>query len=116
MYHKRGLWAIKDKNGGVFPRHDAQPKAPAPAAKAPKFYPADDVKKPLVNKRKPKPTKLRFLLWLSLCFFFFFWVFLVVLLVGYMGFLGNCLGAEKMWDFFILCLDVFLSLFWLLGN
>ncbi|KAK7829293.1 60s ribosomal protein l6-1 [Quercus suber] len=58
MYHKRGLWAIKAKNGGVFPRHDAQPKAPAPAAKAPKFYPADDVKKPLVNKRKPKPTKL----------------------------------------------------------
>ncbi|XP_065633443.1 large ribosomal subunit protein eL6z-like, partial [Quercus suber] len=58
-YHKRGLWAIKAKNGGVFPRHDAQPKAPAPAAKAPKFYPADDVKKPLVNKRKPKPTKLR---------------------------------------------------------
>nr|POE90979.1 60s ribosomal protein l6-1 [Quercus suber] len=58
MYHKRGLWAIKAKNGGVFPRHDAQPKAPAPAAKAPKFYPADDVKKPLINKRKPKPTKL----------------------------------------------------------
>ena len=76
MYHKRGLWAIKAKNGGVFPRHDAQPKAPAPAAKAPKFYPADDVKKPLVNKRKPKPTKLRFLLWLSLFFFFFFFGFL----------------------------------------
>ncbi|TXG53453.1 hypothetical protein EZV62_022622 [Acer yangbiense] len=29
------------------------------AKKAPKFYPADDVKKPLANKRKPKPTKLR---------------------------------------------------------
>ena len=25
---------------------------------------------------------------------------LVVLLVRYLGFLGNCLGAEKMWDFF----------------
>ncbi|XP_038880885.1 60S ribosomal protein L6-1-like [Benincasa hispida] len=59
MYHKRGLWAIKAKNGGVFPRHDAKPKADAPAEKPPKFYPADDVKKPLVNKRKPKPTKLR---------------------------------------------------------
>ncbi|XP_059434735.1 large ribosomal subunit protein eL6z-like [Corylus avellana] len=59
MYHKRGLWAIKAKNGGVFPRHDAQPKAPSPAEKPPKFYPADDVKKPLVNKRKHKPTKLR---------------------------------------------------------
>ena len=53
----------------------------------------------------------------SVFFFFFFWVFVVVLLVGYLGFLGNCLGAEKMWDFyFILFLDVFLSLFWLLGN
>ncbi|GMP71404.1 hypothetical protein CsSME_00029826 [Camellia sinensis var. sinensis] len=59
MYHKRGLWAIKAKNGGVFPRHDKKPAAAKPAEKAPKFYPADDVKKPLLNKRKPKPTKLR---------------------------------------------------------
>ncbi|KAK8651270.1 hypothetical protein V6N13_140878 [Hibiscus sabdariffa] len=59
MYHKRGLWAIKAKHGGVFPRHDPQPKAPSAAEKPPKFYPADDVKKPLLNKRKPKPTKLR---------------------------------------------------------
>ena len=64
MYHKRGLWAIKAKNGGVFPRHDPKSKVPAAAEKAPKFYPADDVKKPLLNKRKPKATKLRF-------FFFF---------------------------------------------
>ncbi|CAK9154911.1 unnamed protein product [Ilex paraguariensis] len=59
MYHKRGLWAIKAKNGGVFPRHDKKPAAPTPAEKPPKFYPADDVKIPLVNKRKHKPTKLR---------------------------------------------------------
>ncbi|XP_068342738.1 large ribosomal subunit protein eL6z-like [Pyrus communis] len=59
MYHKRGLWAIKAKNGGVFPCHEKKPAADAPAVKPPKFYPADDVKKPLVNKRKPKPTKLR---------------------------------------------------------
>ncbi|GLT60706.1 hypothetical protein SLA2020_334620 [Shorea laevis] len=59
MYHKRGLWAIKAKNGGVFPRHDPKPKPASPAEKPPKFYPADDVKKPLPNKRKPKPTKLR---------------------------------------------------------
>ncbi|KAJ8766844.1 hypothetical protein K2173_009130 [Erythroxylum novogranatense] len=59
MYHKRGLWAIKAKNGGVFPKHDPQPKPAAPAEKPPKFYPADDVKKPLVNKRRPKPTKLK---------------------------------------------------------
>ncbi|MED6133593.1 60S ribosomal protein L6B [Stylosanthes scabra] len=59
MYHKRGLWAIKAKNGGVLPRHDPKPKPQAPAQKSPKFYPADDVKKPLVNKHKAKPTKLR---------------------------------------------------------
>ncbi|KAJ9158727.1 hypothetical protein P3X46_024287 [Hevea brasiliensis] len=59
MYHKRGLWAIKAKNGGVFPKHDPKPKPAAPVEKPPKFYPADDVKKPLLNKRKPKPTKLR---------------------------------------------------------
>ncbi|XP_075496236.1 large ribosomal subunit protein eL6-like [Primulina tabacum] len=58
-YHKRGLWAIKQKNGGKFPHHE-KAAAPAPVAeKAQKFYPADDVKKPLSNKRKPKPTKLR---------------------------------------------------------
>ncbi|KAI5603815.1 hypothetical protein BDE02_01G244100 [Populus trichocarpa] len=59
MYHKRGLWAIKAKNGGVFPKHAPKAKAPTSAEKPPKFYPADDVKKPLPNKRKPKPTKLR---------------------------------------------------------
>nr|XP_027076819.1 60S ribosomal protein L6-1-like isoform X2 [Coffea arabica] len=60
MYHKRGLWAIKAKNGGTFPSHEKKPEEPAPAAVKPvKFYPADDVKKPLANKRKPKPTKLR---------------------------------------------------------
>ncbi|XP_027365683.1 60S ribosomal protein L6-like [Abrus precatorius] len=59
MYHKRGLWAIKAKNGGVFPRHDPKPKPEATPQKPPKFYPADDVKKPLLNKHKPKPTMLR---------------------------------------------------------
>lgn len=69
MYHKRGLWAIKAKNGGVFPRHDAQPKSQAPVEKPPKFYPADDVKKPCFNKRKPKPTKLRYksFIWINAC-------------------------------------------------
>ncbi|KAF6141844.1 hypothetical protein GIB67_003215 [Kingdonia uniflora] len=59
MYHKRGLWAIKAKNGGVFPHHDPKSAEAKPEVKAPKFYPADDVKKPLINKRKHKPTKLR---------------------------------------------------------
>ena len=60
MYHKRGLWAIKAKNGGVFPRHDAKSKVVAVAEKPPKFYPAEDVKKPLANRRKANPTKLRY--------------------------------------------------------
>ncbi|KAG9443149.1 hypothetical protein H6P81_019003 [Aristolochia fimbriata] len=59
MYHKKGLWAIKAKHGGAFPKHDPKPAEPKPAEKAPKYYPADDVKKPLANKRKHKPTKLR---------------------------------------------------------
>lgn len=59
MYHKRGLWAIKAKNGGVFPTHAKKPAGAVAVVKPPKFYPADDVKKPLVNKRKAKPTKLR---------------------------------------------------------
>uniref|UniRef100_I1K4Q4 Large ribosomal subunit protein uL6 N-terminal domain-containing protein n=1 Tax=Glycine max TaxID=3847 RepID=I1K4Q4_SOYBN len=63
MYHKRGIWAIKAKNGGVLPRHDPKPKPEAPAEKPPKFYPADDIKKPLVNKHKPKPAKLSELIW-----------------------------------------------------
>ncbi|XP_051123549.1 60S ribosomal protein L6-like [Andrographis paniculata] len=59
MYHKRGLWAIKAKNGGKFPHHE-KASAPSPVQeKPPKFYPADDIKKPLSNTRKPKPTKLR---------------------------------------------------------
>ncbi|KAL1533847.1 60S ribosomal protein L6 [Salvia divinorum] len=59
MYHKRGLWAIKAKNGGKFPVHAKQEALAADKEKQPKFYPADDIKKPLSNKRTPKPTKLR---------------------------------------------------------
>ncbi|CAL9072624.1 unnamed protein product [Musa acuminata var. zebrina] len=60
MYHKRGIWAIKAKHGGSFPHHDLKPAPTTPAAvKPPKFYPADDVKTPIPNHRKAKPTKLR---------------------------------------------------------
>ncbi|KAH9607122.1 hypothetical protein KSS87_005050 [Heliosperma pusillum] len=59
MYHKRGIWAIKAKNGGVFPTHAPKPLVSDTLIKPPKFYPADDVKKPLINKRNHKPTKLR---------------------------------------------------------
>ncbi|KAL0451811.1 UNVERIFIED_CONTAM: 60S ribosomal protein L6 [Sesamum latifolium] len=49
MYHKRGLRAVK------------APGATPVVEKPPKFYPADDIKKLLSNKRKPKakPTKHR---------------------------------------------------------
>ncbi|KAI3769813.1 hypothetical protein L6452_00926 [Arctium lappa] len=59
MYHKRGLWAIKAKNGGAFPKHEKKSVVAAPVEKPPKFYPANDVKKPLVNKHKARLTKLR---------------------------------------------------------
>ncbi|XP_006647437.1 60S ribosomal protein L6-3-like [Oryza brachyantha] len=53
-YHRRGLWAIKAKHGGAFP------KAEKPAAAAePKFYPADDAKPRTPSTRKANPTKLR---------------------------------------------------------
>ncbi|KAH7291547.1 hypothetical protein KP509_29G021300 [Ceratopteris richardii] len=59
VYHKRGLWAIKAKNGGSFPTHAKKEVVPVPAEKPPRFYPADDVPKPLCNKRVVKKTKLR---------------------------------------------------------
>jgi large subunit ribosomal protein L6e len=58
-YHKRGLWAIKAKNGGTFPTHPKAAVAEAPAVRAPKFYPADDVKKPLHKNKVVNPPKLR---------------------------------------------------------
>jgi large subunit ribosomal protein L6e len=58
-YKRRGLWALKKKNGGKFPEHPKAPAAAAPASKAPRFYPADDVKKPLAKNVVRKPAKLR---------------------------------------------------------
>ncbi|KAF3671311.1 60S ribosomal protein L6-1 [Capsicum annuum] len=63
MYHKKGIWVIKKKKGGKFPTYPKSTIVVAPpltaAIKPPKFYPADDVEKFLINKHKPKPTKLR---------------------------------------------------------
>jgi large subunit ribosomal protein L6e len=58
-YKRRGLWAIKKKHGGKFPTAPKAAKAEAPAAKAPRFYPADDVAKPLTHRAVHRPTKLR---------------------------------------------------------
>uniref|UniRef100_A0A061RIH8 60S ribosomal protein L6 n=1 Tax=Tetraselmis sp. GSL018 TaxID=582737 RepID=A0A061RIH8_9CHLO len=58
-YHRRGLWAIKKKNGGKFPTHPKKEK-PAPAeTKLLRFYPADDEKKPKPRRFVRRPTKLR---------------------------------------------------------
>jgi large subunit ribosomal protein L6e len=58
-YHKRGLWAIKAKNGGTFPSHEKAAPAAPPAARAPKFYPADDVKTPLHKNKVVNAPKIR---------------------------------------------------------
>ncbi|KAG0620698.1 hypothetical protein M758_4G236400 [Ceratodon purpureus] len=58
-YHKRGLWAIKAKNGGTFPTHAKAAVAETPAVRAPKFYPADDVAKPLHKNKVINAPKLR---------------------------------------------------------
>lgn len=59
MHRRKGLFALKKKNGGKFPTHAKKAVAAAAAAKAPRFYPADDVAKPLAVKSVHKPTKLR---------------------------------------------------------
>ena len=56
---RKGLFAIKKKNGGKFPKHAAKAVKPAAAAKVQRFYPADDVAKPLAANHVHKPTKLR---------------------------------------------------------
>ena len=39
-YHRRGIWAIKKKNGGKFPSHPKQEKPAAAAEKVHKPCPA----------------------------------------------------------------------------
>ena len=59
MYHRRGIWKIKAKNGGKFPVHAKKAKPEAKATKSPRFYPADDVKKPRHRNVVHNPTRLR---------------------------------------------------------
>jgi large subunit ribosomal protein L6e len=58
-YKRRGLWALKKKNGGKFPVHPKQQKPAAAATKAPRFYPAEDAPVPLAHRVVVNPTKLR---------------------------------------------------------
>ncbi len=54
-----GLFALKKKHGGKFPVHAKATKVVAPATRAPRFYPAEDVPKPLAHKAVHKPASLR---------------------------------------------------------
>eukprot|EP00355_Strombidium_rassoulzadegani_P004142 CAMPEP_0168617618 /NCGR_PEP_ID=MMETSP0449_2-20121227/5633_1 /TAXON_ID=1082188 /ORGANISM="Strombidium rassoulzadegani, Strain ras09" /LENGTH=219 /DNA_ID=CAMNT_0008658435 /DNA_START=77 /DNA_END=736 /DNA_ORIENTATION=+ len=58
-YHRRGLWAVKKKNKGKFPVHKKAEKAADKATKAPRFYPAEDIKTPKGKNVIRNPTKLR---------------------------------------------------------
>ncbi|DBA78202.1 TPA: hypothetical protein ACH3X2_008163 [Trebouxia sp. C0005] len=58
-YKRRGIYFLKKKNNGEFPKHEKKQKTEEAPSKAPKFYPADDVKKPLKRNAVKKPTKLR---------------------------------------------------------
>lgn len=57
-YKRRRLWAVKKKNKGQFPVHPKQEKPEEPTPKT-RFYPADDVQKPLNRRVIRNPTKLR---------------------------------------------------------
>ncbi|KAL3677494.1 hypothetical protein R1sor_027442 [Riccia sorocarpa] len=59
MYHKKGLWALKAKNGGSFPTTPKAVKEAPKEGRPPRFYPADDVKKPLHRNKIVNPPKLR---------------------------------------------------------
>jgi ribosomal protein L14E/L6E/L27E len=54
-----GLFALKKKNGGKFPTHPKAAKKPEAEGRAPRFYPAEDVPKPIPHRAVRKPTKLR---------------------------------------------------------
>lgn len=54
------MWNIKKKNKGKFPTTPKKKEAAkAEATKAPRFYPAEDVAKPLAHNTVRKPAKLR---------------------------------------------------------
>jgi large subunit ribosomal protein L6e len=59
-YKRRGLFKVKEKNGGKWPVHAKAAKPAAAAAKAPRFYPAEDAPRPLhkkSSKRGPAPLR-----------------------------------------------------------
>jgi len=57
-YKRSGRWAVKAKNG-KFPVAKPVAKKAEAAAKAPKFYPAEDLKTPFARRSVAKAAKLR---------------------------------------------------------
>lgn len=57
-YKRRRLFAVKKKNKGKFPVHAKKEKAEEKVPKS-RFYPAEDVQKPLNRRVIRNPTKLR---------------------------------------------------------
>eukprot|EP00884_Botryococcus_braunii_P006230 jgi/Botrbrau1/15608/Bobra.0264s0008.1 len=58
-YKRRGVWAVKKKNGGKFPTFPKKVKEVAATTKAPRYYPAEDVPKPLTRRFTRKAPTLR---------------------------------------------------------
>lgn len=57
---RRGVWAVKAKNGGKFPTTKAKAKAEPEPAKAGRFYSTEDAKKPMASsKSKHRATKIK---------------------------------------------------------
>lgn len=59
MYHKKGVWAVKAKNGGKLPSHPKRDPKHVAAQRDPKFYPSEDVSKPLRKNIIVNAPKLR---------------------------------------------------------
>lgn len=57
-YRRRRVWAVKHKNNGKFPVFEKVKKAVEKEVIG-RFYPGDDVKKPLNKRVIRKPTRLR---------------------------------------------------------
>lgn len=58
-YHNKGLWAIKQKNGGKFPTHEKAAQAEVVEPKQPRMYPADDEKVHSKRAKKIQAPGLR---------------------------------------------------------
>lgn len=56
---RRGLWAVKKKNGGKFPTHAKAEKPEPKAGRESRYYPTEDIKKPKKKNIIRNAPKLR---------------------------------------------------------